>query len=139
MLANRHHRLIESVRDMLETEFETLFIVATEASLIEGATRLQPTVVLADLSLVPGRLPQLLDQLRACSPTTKLLLLSTHDQASAARFALESGADGVVLERSIATDLHPAIDAALANQRFVSPGIGATTHEDGSDPSPSDP
>ena len=125
LLANRHHRLIESVRDMLEAEFEALFIVATESSLIEGATRLQPTIVVADLSLVPRGLPQLLARLRTCSPSTKLLLLSTHDQASVARFALESGADGVVLVRSIATDLHPAVDALLADQRFVSPGIGA--------------
>ena len=81
-------------------------------------------VLLADISLVPGRLPQPLVRLRACSPSTNLLLLSTHDQVSVARFALESGADGVALQRSIVTDLHPTIHAALANRRFVSPGIG---------------
>jgi DNA-binding NarL/FixJ family response regulator len=97
LLADRHHGLIECVRDMLETEFATLFIVATENSLMEGATRLQPTVAVVDLSLVPGRLPQVLHRLRTSSPHTKLLLLSVHDQASVARFALEAGADGVVL------------------------------------------
>jgi hypothetical protein len=42
---------------MLETSFDALFIVADENSLLEGATRLQPTVVILDTSLVPGHLP----------------------------------------------------------------------------------
>ena len=84
LLADRHHRMIECVRDMLETEFAALFIVGNENSLLEGAARLQPTVVIVDTSLVPGRLPELLRQLRTCSPHTKTLLLSVHDEASVA-------------------------------------------------------
>jgi two-component system secretion response regulator SsrB len=123
LLADRHHRLIECVRDMLESEFEAMFIVGNESSLIEGATRLQPRVVIVDTSLVPGRLPELLQRLRTCSPQSKTLLLSVHDQASVARFGLEARADGVVLKRAIATDLLPAVDAVLANRSYVSPGI----------------
>jgi DNA-binding NarL/FixJ family response regulator len=133
LLADRHHGLIECVRDMLETEFAALFIVADENSLIEGATRLRPTVVIVDTSLVPGRLPELLHQLRSCSPHTKTLLLSVHDEANVARFGLEARADGVVLKRAIATDLLVAIDAVLANRCFVSPGISQTTRGDASD------
>lgn len=124
---------------MLDTEFATLFIVATENSLMEGARRLQPTVAVVDLSLVPGRLPQVLDQLRTCSPHTKLLLLSVHDQASVARFALEAGADGVVLKRSLAPDLPEAIESVLASRRFVSPAITPATPDDDSDPTRSNP
>ena len=135
LLADRHHRMIESVRDMLETEFAALFIVADERSLIEGAARLRPAVVIVDTSLVPGRLPELIDQLRSCSPNTKTLLLSVHDQASVARFGLEAKADGVVLKNAIATDLLAAIDAVLANRRYVSPGFGQATLGDVSDAS----
>jgi DNA-binding NarL/FixJ family response regulator len=133
LLADRHHQLIECVRDMLETEFATLFIVANESSLAEGVTRLQPRVVIVDLSLVSNRLPELLHQIRSSSPHTKLLLLSVHDQASIAQWALEAGADGVVLKRSIAADLHPAIDAVLGDRSFVSPGIPRVTLDDRSD------
>jgi len=127
LLADRHHQLIECVRDMIETEFATMFIVADESSLLEGASRLKPAVVIVDLSLVPGRLPEVLHRLRTCSPHSKTLLLSVQDQASVARFSLEAQADGVVLKRAIATDLLPAIDAVLANRRFVSPGIAQET------------
>ena len=124
LLADRHHRLIECVRDMLETEFGALFIVASESSLVEGAARLQPAVAIVDLSLVQGRLPEVLHRLRACSPRTKVVMLSVHDQASVARFGLEARVDGVVLKRAIATDLIPAIDAVLAKRRFVSSEFG---------------
>jgi DNA-binding NarL/FixJ family response regulator len=133
LLADRHHQLIECVRDMLETEFAALFIVGNEKSLIEGATRLQPTVVIVDTALVPGRLPELLHRLHTCSPETKTLLLSVHDQASVARFGLEARADGVVLKRTIASDLLAAVDAVRANRRFVSPGIALATRGDVSD------
>ena len=127
LLADRHHGLIECVRDMLETEFATLFIVADENSLLEGASRLKPTVVIVDLSLVPGNLLEVLHRLRTSSPHSKTLLLSVQDQESVARFGLEARADGVVLKRAIATDLLPAVDAVLANRRFVSPGIDQNT------------
>ena len=123
LLADRHHRMIECVRDMLENEFAALFIVANEESLLEGATRLQPAIVIVDTSLVPGRLPELLQRLRACSPQTKALLLSVYDQSSVARFGLEAQADGVVLKRAIATDLLEAVDAVLADRSYVSPGM----------------
>lgn len=123
LLADRHHQLIECVRDMLETKFATLFIVAGEDSLVEGATRLHPKVAIVDPSLARGQLPDLLHRVRTRSPGTKLLILSNHDQASVARFAFEAGADGVVLKRSIADDLFAAIDTILADRKFLSPGI----------------
>jgi two-component system secretion response regulator SsrB len=133
LLADRHHQLIECVRDMIETEFATMFIVADESSLLEGASRLKPAVVILDLSLVPGRLPGVLRRLRTCSPHSKTLLLSVQDGVSVARFGREVQADGVVLKRAIATDLLPAIDAVLANRRFESPGIAPETRGESCD------
>ena len=39
LLADRHHGLRDSVRGLLEAEFETVFMVANEVSLLEGAGR----------------------------------------------------------------------------------------------------
>ena len=54
LLADRHHGLRDGVRGLLETEFETVFMVADETSLLEGAERLGPAVVVIDLSLAAG-------------------------------------------------------------------------------------
>jgi two-component system nitrate/nitrite response regulator NarL len=123
LLADRHHGLRDSVRGLLETEFDVVFMVATEESLLEGATRLDPAVVVLDLSFSAGDLPGLLGRVGDRVPGAKLLLLSVHDERTVADSALAAGADAVVLKRCLSTDLMPAVAAALAGQRYVSPGI----------------
>jgi DNA-binding NarL/FixJ family response regulator len=123
LLADRHHGLRDSVRGLLETAFETVFMVADEASLIAGAGRLKPAVVVLDLSLSAGDLPGLLGRIGTHAPDAKVLLLSVHDERTVAESALAAGADAVVLKRSLATDLMSAVDALLAGQRYLSPEI----------------
>ena len=108
---------------MLETTFDKVFMVADQGSLMEGAERLRPQVIVVDLSLAQGDSASFLRRLRERAPTAKLLLLSVHDEPTVTSSVLTAGADGVVLTRSIATDLLPAVDAILAGQRYVSPAV----------------
>ena len=124
LLANRHHGLTEGVRGLLESTFNAVVMVADEISLFDSAERIRPSVAVVDLSLVPGGNLQWLPRLRARCPEMKLVLISSHDQPSVCRAALEAGADAFVLKRAIATDLLPAIDAVQSGQRYVSPGGG---------------
>lgn len=123
MLADRHHGLRDSVRGLLETEFATVFMVADEASLLEGAGQLKPEVVVLDLTLAAGDLGGLLGRVGARAPGAKVLLLSVHDERTVAESALAAGADAVVLKRSLATDLMPALDAVRDGRPFLSPEI----------------
>ena len=123
LLADRHHGLRDGVRGLLETEFETVFMVADEASLLEGAEQLRPAVVVVDLSLAAGDIGGLLGRISARAPGAKMRLLSVHDEASVAKSALSAGADAVVLKRSLATDLIPAVEALIAGRPYLSPGI----------------
>jgi len=123
LLADRHHGLSEGVRGLLETTFDKVFMVADQGSLMEGAERLRPQVIVVDLSLAGGDSASFLRTLGERAPSAKLLLLSVHDEPTVTSSLLTAGADGVVLTRSIATDLLPAIDAILAGQRFVSPAV----------------
>jgi DNA-binding NarL/FixJ family response regulator len=123
LLADRHHGLRDSVRGLLETEFDTVFMVATEAALLEGARRLSPAVVLVDMSLSAGDLNGLLGRIGARASRAKVVLLSVHDERTVAESALAAGADAVVLKRCLGTDLMPALDAVLAGRRYLSPGV----------------
>ena len=123
LLADRHHGLRDGVRGLLETAFDTAFMVADEASLLEGAAQLQPTVVVLDLSLSGGDLAGLLDRIRVRASNAKVLLLTVHDEPTVAEAAIASGADAVVLKRCLATDLLPAVDALLAGGRYISSGL----------------
>ena len=123
LLADRHHGLSEGVRGLLEAAFDSVFMVGDEASLIEGAQRLRPQVIIVDLSFAAGDVDSLVQRVAARSPSSKIILLTVHDEPSVAAAALRAGACAVVLKRAIATDLLHAIAEGLAGRRYVSAGI----------------
>jgi two-component system secretion response regulator SsrB len=98
------------VRGLLETAFGTVVMVADEASLIDGADRIQPDVAVVDLSLARNAGLAWLQELRQRCPDVKVIVLSVHDEQSVRRAAMEAGADAFVLKRAIATDLLNAVD-----------------------------
>ena len=51
ILADIHQNMLAGVRNLLESRFEEVFMVADEASLIEAAKKLSPDLIVADLSL----------------------------------------------------------------------------------------
>jgi two-component system secretion response regulator SsrB len=120
LLADRHHGLSEGVRGLLATAFGSVVMVADEASLVEGAARLQPDLAIVDLSLAPDGQLQWLRSLRRDCPELKVIVLSVHDESSVRDAVLKAGADAFVLKRAIATDLLDAVDA-------VRRGHGAAT------------
>ncbi len=109
LLADGHQGLTEGVRGLLETAFGTVIMVADEASLLEGARRVQPDVAVVDLSLSCHGDLEWLRALRERCLGTKVVVLSVHDEESVRQAAIEAGADAFVLKRSLATDLLPAI------------------------------
>jgi DNA-binding NarL/FixJ family response regulator len=121
LLADRHHGLTEGVRGLLETLFATVVMVADEPSLQESAGRLQPEMVVVDLSLTRDSSLHWLQRLRQRCPQMKVIVLSRHDESCARQAAMDAGADGFVLKRAIATDLLPAIESVLAGPRRVAP------------------
>jgi DNA-binding NarL/FixJ family response regulator len=123
LLADRHHGLIEGIDGLLKTTFATVVMVTDENSLIESASRMQPAVVVADLSVAGGGGFGWLGRLLGQSPASKVIVLSVHDEPTVVQSALEAGASGFVLKRAIATDLLNAVDAVLAGECFVSPAI----------------
>ena len=116
LIADRHHGLTEGVRGLLETAFASVVMVADEASLLEGAVRLQPEVAIVDLSLARDSGLGWLRELRQRCPDLKVIVLSVHDEQSVYRAAIEAGADAFVLKRAIATDLLTAVDAVRGGQ-----------------------
>jgi DNA-binding NarL/FixJ family response regulator len=121
LLADKHQSMLASVRTLLETRFDKVFMVADENSLLEAAEKINPNLIIADLSLPVTREINIARRLKKLFPEIKLIILSVHDDSAAITECLEAGALGFVLKRSAVKDLVSAIGAVLHNKRYVSP------------------
>ena len=59
----------------------------------------------------------------ASDQPARLVFLTVHEDADYARAALEAGGLGYVVKTRLASDLLPAIRAALADESFISPTV----------------
>ncbi len=121
LLADAHHGLSEGIRSLLEGEFRAVVMVADETSLLESAARLDPSLVVADLGLGQGESFGWLRRLLIRCPTSRVIVLSAHDELTVMQGAFNAGAAGFVLRRNIASQLLDAVDAVMAGKRYVPP------------------
>jgi DNA-binding NarL/FixJ family response regulator len=122
LLADRHHGLTESIRGLLETTFDAVVMVADERSLIESAAKLQPRVVVADMTLARGESFGWLRRLLAEYPEARVVVISFYDEQAVKEAAFAAGAAGFVLKRELATRLLPTIEAVLADHPIATTG-----------------
>lgn len=127
ILADNHQNMLAGERALLESIFETVFMVADEASLIEAAEKLKPDLIVADLSLPVTQEINIARRLKKMFPGIKLIILSVHDEATAVGECLVAGASGFVLKRTAVNDLVHAIETVLNGDIYMSPSVVQTT------------
>ena len=121
LLADRHHGLRDSVRGF--AAFVMVFMVANEASLLEGAAPPRRRSWSSTFRFLPATCAGCWCGCATARRDSKVLMLTVHDEPTIAEATLNAGADAVVLKRCLTTDLVPAITALRAGERYVSPGI----------------
>jgi len=123
ILADTHHPMLEGIRGLLETMFEAVVMVADDTSLFDTAARLDADLIVVDLSLPVSRDVNIVARLKERFPECKLIVLSVHEEPIAVEKVMAAGAEGLVLKRSAATDLIPAVRAVLRGRKYVSPHL----------------
>lgn len=121
LLGNRHDALNEGLCGLLETMFDAVLVASDGASLLEGAERLRPDVIVADLALVQSDCLDLIRKLRSRVNKAPLIVITSHEDSNVEVAVLGAGADCVIVKRSIATELLPAIDCIRASRTLHSP------------------
>jgi DNA-binding NarL/FixJ family response regulator len=115
--------MLEAVRGLLEGRFASTLMVADETSLFEAVERVEPDLVVVDLSFpVSGGCNVVLTLLRRY-PGLKVIVLSVHDEQAALSQTLGAGAAGFVLKRTAGVELTAAVDAVLRGEIFVSAAL----------------
>ena len=123
LIADDHRILAEGVRGLLESEFEVVGVVDDGRELVVAAKKLQPDVIVADISMPSLNGIEAAAQLRNSGVTSKVVFLTQHREVAYARRAIDAGASGYVLKHSVATELVTAIHEALRGQTYITPMI----------------
>ncbi|MGE3310600.1 MAG: response regulator [Limisphaerales bacterium] len=123
LLADDHQIVAEGINRILSAEFDLVGVVEDGRALVEAAKRLQPDVIVADITMPLLNGIDALTQLLKWNRAIKVVILSMHADAHYARRALQEGAAGYVLKHSAPAELLAAIRAALNGQPFVSPAL----------------
>ena len=123
LLADDHPEVLDNLRSILDELGEVVGIVEDGRALVEEAQRLQPDIIISDISM-----PRLngLDAARAlqtCAPESKVIMLTVHREAVYVSLAFNAGARGYLLKRSAVSELARAVQHVLAGERYVGQGV----------------
>ena len=124
ILADNHPTMLEGVRGLLQGSFTATVMVADEPSLFEAVVRMQPDLVVVDLSLPVSGDVNVVRTLLGRYTGLRVIVLSIHDEPAALSHALGAGAAGFVLKRTVGVDLPAGVDAVLRGEIYVSPALG---------------
>jgi DNA-binding NarL/FixJ family response regulator len=123
LLADDHPALLALTADALASEYLVVGSVGDGNELLAEAERLYPDVIVLDITMPRLDGIEAARQLRRSHRPARLVFLTFHEDPDYARAALDAGELGYVVKARLASDLLPAIRAALADQSFISPTL----------------
>lgn len=121
VIAEANQELLGGIRNLIQDLFDSVVMVVDEASLVEVVSKVQPRLLIVDLSLPVSKGLNVARTINSKFPGLDFIIVSIHDEADAVSETINSGAAGFVLKRCVARDLIPCITRVLAGQRYVSP------------------
>ena len=121
LLAEDHQHVADELCRLLEPEFEVVAVVRDGHALLREAEAIDPDVIVTDI-VMPG-----LDGIAATSallarrPSTRVVLVTVHDDPDLAERGFTAGALAYVVKLTASQELLPAVRAALRAERYGSP------------------
>ncbi len=132
LLADDHAVLRSGLRLLLasQNDYEVVGEASSGTETLSLAERLQPDLILLDLSMPALGGLEALPMLRKLAPSARILILTMHDDPQYLRQALKHGASGYVLKKAADTELLSAISAVLRGEVYVHPSMTRVLLED---------
>ena len=123
LIADDHQLIVEELVDLLSTPGGGRGYVSDGRSLVEAAVRLQPDVVIMDISMPGMNGIESLRSLKMSPVATKVIFLTMHADSELVSEVLRRGASGFVLKHSAGEELMTAIDEVLQGRVYLSPEV----------------
>jgi two-component system response regulator NreC len=132
LIADDHGVLRAGLRALLaaEPDFEVVGEATTGREVVDLAPRLQPEVVLMDISMpdVDGIVAT--RALAVQLPQVRVLLLTVHEDEALLREGIRAGAAGYIVKRAVESELINAIRSVARGDLYVHPSMTRALLED---------
>jgi DNA-binding NarL/FixJ family response regulator len=123
LLADDHSILIEGLRQILEPEVDLVGTVGDGRELLKAAAKLQPDIVITDVSMPQLNGIDATKELKKTHPDIKVIILTQHTNVKYAEAAFRAGAAGYVVKSSAAAELLDAIREVGLGRAYVTPVV----------------
>lgn len=130
MIAEEHAMVADGLVILLSDKYDVARVVTDGLTLLKEAPILRPHVVILNLGL-----PQLNGmaagkQLKKLLPSTKIIVLTRHEDVDLAKEALHHWASGYLLKTSSSSELVKAVDEVLHHRTYVTPTMERRLEEE---------
>jgi DNA-binding NarL/FixJ family response regulator len=119
----------ERVIKLLEGHFDVVGFAENGHQAIAAALALVPDLVVLDISMPGLNGIEVASRLRDLGCTGKIVFLTVHEDPDYLKAAFLAGARGYVYKSRVATELIPALQAALAGKELSSPFSAANASQ----------
>jgi DNA-binding NarL/FixJ family response regulator len=123
LLADDHSIVIEGLRRVLEPAFTVVGAVDNGRALVAATRRLEPDVVIADVSMPVLNGIEAARQIRQTNDHVKIVFFTMHSDVVYASEALDAGGSAYVLKSSAGAEIVTAIHEALGGRTYVTSAL----------------
>ena len=120
--------MLAQIVKQLTGTFEIVGSVTNGLDLLQAAARLNPEVVVLDITMPGMDGIEVARQLKRAGCRAKLVFLTVHNDPDYVHAAFQAGGTAYVVKSRLASDLVTAIRETLAGRNFVSPTISLIEH-----------
>lgn len=120
LLADDHGLVLEGLRSLLSKDFEVAGVAENGRELLEQAEKLQPDLVLLDISMPILNGLEAARQIKARWPIMKILFITQRSDREYIRAAFRLGASGYILKQSVVAEISEAVREIADGRYYVS-------------------
>ena len=127
VVADDHHIVRQGIHALLEKtpDIEVVGEAQDGREALEAVTRLEPDVLVVDISMPYLSGIQVAERLQTTRFHTRIVILSMYSDETLVRQALNKGAVGYLLKRSVSEELLIAIRAVSRGETYLSPEVAS--------------
>jgi DNA-binding NarL/FixJ family response regulator len=124
LVADDHPVMLAALGGILDELGEVVGMVTDGQALVEAARRLQPDLIISDISMPRLNGLDATREIQMCAPQSKVIMLTVHREAVYVSMAFHAGARGYLLKQSAVAELPHAVLCVLAGDRYIGQGVG---------------